>query len=1242
LPLFQELGYGRLATAKPHEIEDRRYSISHAWQNTPIHLVSFRAALDSRSESIVGARTTTPFSLVQEFLNRSEDQLWGIVTNGYRLCLLRDNASFTRQAFVEFDLQSMMQGEVYSDFSLLWLLLHQSRVEGERPELCWLEKWTQESRQRGARALDQLRDGVEEAITALGAGFLTHPANAELRDKLTSGALLKQDYFRQLLRIIYRFLFLFVAEDRDLLFSDQVPSKTRELYLRHYSMSRLRRMALRLGGTQHADLWQVVRLVFRSLGAAMGCPALGLPALGSFLWSEAATPDLNNVQIANRDMLQAVRALAFARQNTVRRPIDYKNIGTEELGSVYESLLEQHPDVHVPTGKFTLGTHAGSERKTSGSYYTPPSLVQCLLDSALEPVVAEACKKPNPEQAILDLKVCDPACGSGHFLIAAAHRIARRLAAVRTGEDEPAPAVLRHALRDVIGRCIYGVDINPMAVELCKFALWLEAVEPGKPLSFLEHHIQCGNSLIGATPALMVEGIPDAAFEPIEGDDKKYCSAFKKANKDEAKQMQLFAHDNRSWDQMGNLAVNLAHLASLPDDTVADIHAKERHYAELVRSATYKSGRQHADAWCAAFVWKKRKQSSSDARDGFDYPITNEVFRRMERNPDDAPTWIREEVKRLAAQYHFFHWHLAFPDVFQLPTAGRQWASCPRGWNGGFDVLLGNPPWERVKFSEKEWFAQRRSDIAAAPNAAARKGLIEALKAEDSTLYRQFRENLRQAEGESHLLRNSGLYPLCGCGDINLYAVFAECMREHLNPHGRVGCVLPTGVATDDTTKMFFQDVVDTKSLVSLFDFENREGIFPAVDSRMKFCLFSCGSPTNPAVLSAVFVFFARSVEDLKDANKRFSLSTEDIHLLNPKTRTCPIFRSTRDAEITKAIYHRLPHFAYTVSPVGWQPQFFKKMVDFGIHADLIAFAADRPSQEWVALYEAKCIWHFNHRFSTYEGVSSAERDAGQARAVAHSELLNPQCSIHPRCWIRARDFEQRMAGRPWSFKWFFSVRDVTNATNERTAIFVIRPFLPSNDKLPSVFVKGSAHECACLLSQCCSFPFDYVARQKVGGTNFGGYIIEQLPVLPPTHYSAPCRWANHLPTLEEWIRSRVLELTYTAWDLEAFAQDCGWNGPPFRWDEARRFLLRCELDAAFFHLYGLNRDDTAYIMDTFPIVRRKDEQKWGSYRTKEMILEMYDAMGEAMRTGKQYVTRLDPAPADPRCCHPDQREPIP
>ncbi|MBU6320906.1 MAG: N-6 DNA methylase, partial [Alphaproteobacteria bacterium] len=589
-----------------------------------------------------------------------------------------------------------------------------------------------------------------------------------------------------------------------------------------------------------------------------GAPALALPALGGFLFSAAATPVLNGCEIANQDLLAAIRALAFIDDGPTRRPVDYRNLRSEELGSVYEALLELHPEINLDARQFTLTSASGNERKTTGSYYTPDSLVQCLLDSALDPVVARAIERATPagqpasaaaiEAAILALKVVDPACGSGHFLIAAAGRLARHLATVRIGDGEPSPVALRQALRDVIAHCIYGVDINPMAVELCKVSLWLESLQPGRPLSFLDHRIRCGNSLIGATPALLSEGIPNDAFKPITGDDKAVCSEYRRLNRDEHRQQgNLFESEIK----LGRLATTVLELEALDDQTIEGVREQQRRWEEMVRSNDYKFTGLLADAWCAAFVWRKIVDRQHP------HPITQEIFRRLEQNPYSIiPSRHQEEIERLAQQYQFFHWHLAFPDVFRPAVNDQPLENPAAGWNGGFDVVLGNPPWERIKLQEKEWFAQRNPEIAIAQNAALRKRMIADLVESDPTLLQEFRDDLRVAEGESSFLRHSRRYPLCGKGDINTYSIFAELTRTIVSPSGQIGCIVQSGIATDDTTKEFFQDLITSRTLRYLYDFENRQGIFPGVHSSFKFCLLTIRGAATRDAGDAEFVFF--------------------------------------------------------------------------------------------------------------------------------------------------------------------------------------------------------------------------------------------------------------------------------------------------------------------------------------------------------------------------------------------------
>ncbi len=1242
LPLFAELGYGRLPTTKPIPAGGRDYAVSHLWQKTPAHLASFRVDLDRKTPGAVGASRSSPHSLVQELLNRSDDLLWGMASNGLVLRLLRDNASLSRQAYVEFDLAAMMDGELYSDFTLLWLLLHVSRVEAEKPEASVLEAWTKAAREEGLRALDTLRDGVEKALEVLGRGFLEEPANRALRERLAAGTLSAQDYYRQLLRLVYRLLFLLVAEDRDLLFAPGAPPLARERYLRYYGLSRLRSLAASRRGSRHGDLWAGLSLVMKKLGSDAGCPDLALPALGGFLFSDEAMPDLASASLSNSALLEAVRKVALTLRDGWLRPVDFRNLGAEELGSVYESLLELHPAIHEEgRGSFELRSAAGSERKTTGSYYTPTSLIECLLDSALDPVLDEAAKAADPEKALLALKVCDPACGSGHFLIAAAHRLARRLASVRTGEDEPDPSATRTALRDVIGRCLYGVDLNPMAAELCRVALWIESLEPGKPLSFLDHHVHVGNSLLGTTPALLAGGIPDEAFTPIEGDEKPACSAWKKRNKAERQQMGLAEAAPEPWEAVRHLAAERAGLDATPDASPDGVRAKEERWNRLLASDDYTRSRLLADAWCAAFVWRKTSDPNAPP------PVTEETFRRLAASPANVPEAVRHEIVRLREQYQFFHWHLAFPEVFRVSGKGEKPESEALGWSGGFDVVLGNPPWERVKLQEQEFFAARSPEIAGAPNAAARTRAIQALGKTNPTLLAAFREARREAEGASQLLRESGRFPLCGRGDVNTYTVFAEQNRALISPRGRVGCIVPSGIATDDTTKHFFQDLVGTRALVSLYDFQASPGLFGEIGhARFKFCLLTVAGASNPEVADPKFAFFLRSTEELSDSERRFRLSPEDVRLLNPNTGTCPIFRTRRDAEITKKIYRRIPVLIDEAKGEEGNPWRVSFQAMFHMSNDSCLFrtrpqleadgwklegnAFVRGADRYLPLYEAKMVHHFNHRFGDY-AMKEEDSESTALPEVPVERLQDPAHEPLARYWVPVAEVEARLAGR-WDRGWLLGWRDICRSTDERTVIAGTIPRVGVGNQFPLML--PSATEFLPLLpANLSALVLDFAARQKAGGTHLNFFIYNQLPVLAPTSYRRPAPWAPGA-VLSDWISERTLELTYTTHDLRGFAEDLGYTGPPFRWDEARRLRLRCELDAAFFHLYGIPRADVDYIMDTFPIVRRNDEQKYGDYRTKNLILEIYDELQHAIDTGHPFVSRLDPPPGDPGATH--------
>ena len=1219
LILFQELGYGRLLAAKAQEIGGNTYPVSHIWHHTPIHLVSFRQDIDRRSPGVAGVSRLSPHSLVQEFLNRSENHLWGVVSNGHRLRILRDNISLTRQAYVDFDLEALMEGEIYTDFVLLYLLLHQSSLEADKPEECRLEKWSREAQERGTRALDRLRDGVEQAITALGQGFLAHPENTALRGALQAGTLSPLGYYQQLLRMIYRFIFLFVAEDRGLIPLSDISADVRKRYA-FYAIARLRRLAGRRRGTRHGDLYAGLRVTFACL--EKGEPSLGIPALNGFLFSPETLPDLNGCKLANDALLSAIRGLCYTEENRLLRPVDYRNLGTEELGSVYESLLELHPELNAEAFTFALKNVAGSERKTTGSYYTHPSLIRCLLDSALEPLLDEAMKKPDPGEALLSLKVVDPACGSGHFLIAAAHRIAKDLAVVRTGEGEPPLEALREALRDVVSNCIYGVDINPLAVELCKVALWLESLDPRKPLGFLDHRIKCGNSIIGATPELLAKGIPDDAFKPIEGDDPAIASSIRRKNKEERKGQQdlfLIQEDRSDWREAASA---YATWASLPEDSVTQVSEKARQYDTLLDGRAIRHQHDLADLWTAAFFWPLTKES-------YDTVPTQDVFRRLRDGAYALDEKTARRVKALAEKHRFFHWHLEFPEVFMKQQ--------------GFDCDLGNPPWERIKLQEKEFFAQRDPEIANAPNAAARKRLIAKLPETNPILWKTFASAKRMAESESHFLRTSGRYPLSAVGDLNTYQIFAGLFRELPSEKGRAGVIVPTGIATDDTNKQFFADLTQKNALVSLYDFENREKLFPDVDSRMKFCLLTMGGPTA-ASEGTDFVFFLTNAAQLHESDRHFKLSAEDIVLLNPNTRTCPIFRSKRDAEITKAIYHRIPVLIDESKGDAGNPWGIKFATMFHMANDSHLFRTreqleadgwklsgnifEHDGVRYLPLYEAKMTQPYDHRAADVVISATAVVRQGQPDSLSDVEHRDPNRLPLPRYWVHEAEVKDRIG----SLKWQLGFTDVTSPTNERTMLPCFIPGVAVGHTLPLIL---SATSSSLIEIGACfaSFPFDYLGRQKMGGIHYTFFIVKQVP-LPKSDQA----------TRNE-ILQRVLELTYTANDMNPFAEDIWaelYPDPitrpllpePFIWDEERRFKIRYELDALYFHLYGINRNDADYILETFPIVKRKDIAQHGEYRTKNLILEIYDAMQSAKDTGQPYQTVLDPPPADPRVAH--------
>jgi len=943
LPLFAELGYGRLQRLPGAiMVDDKEYPVSHRHDEALIHLVGWNVALDRRTAGVVGAAKASPHSMVQELLNRTDDHLWAVVSNGRQLRVIRDNSSLTRAAYVEFDLETMFTDGVFADFATLWLLVHASRLEGDPQSGCWLETWANEVRQQGVRALDALGQGFVEAIEALGQGFLAHPANMPLRQRLRDGELTKQDYYRQLLRVVYRLVFLLVAEDRSLLHPPDASAPAKERYDRYYSLSRVRDLARGRRGTKHSDLWDQIVIVAKSLGPA-GEPTLGLPALNSGLWGANGTVDLDTARLANTYLLTAMRSIAYTRKDQALHRIDYRNLGTEELGSVYESLLELQPSLEPIAATFSLQHASGNERKTTGSYYTPTSLISTLLDASLDRLLDEAEMKPDPEQALLDLKVIDPACGSGHFLVAAAQRIARRLAAVRTGETDPAPSVVRRALREVIGRCVYGIDRNPMAVELCKVSLWLESVEPGKPLSFLDHHIVCGNGLLGATPRLLDRGVPDEAFVAIEGDDKPTAAARKKANANERSHRThgLLGLVFDSGALAAPISTEMAAIEALPSDTPSQVAELTARYQRLQESGELEKARLAADAWCAAFVAIKAPA----------YPaIRDATVRMLVENPDGVPAPVLTEIADLARQYGFLHWHLAFPQVLQVDLASATHTGC----TGGFDLITGNPPWDSMGTDQREFFAAFDPTIASMSNEE-QDQTIEILIA-DPAIEQLWSRHRRETFASTHFCKTSGVFTLfakgnLAKGDFNTYRLFVEQALRQTRPGGYVGQIVQSsllGGANATAIRKYLLNECDVDTILA-FDNTRRSWF----DVGLKF--FAAYTARVGGTTVTYQASFGILTEAGLTAAKRHVLRAEDVRLQSPETYAIPELADDEELAISRKMFQTFPRFGDEID--GLPMRSYSQEFNLTSKNALL-----NRSGSGVPAYEGKMIDAFDHR----------------------------------------------------------------------------------------------------------------------------------------------------------------------------------------------------------------------------------------------------------------------------------------
>jgi hypothetical protein len=1240
----------------------KTYAISNTADNLdelPVHIVNFydpahpdRNTLDAKSSG--GTSRMSPHATMQEYLNVTE-HVYGMATNGLYLRLIRDSGRLVKLTYLEFDLKRMLEEDRYSEFTVLYRLLHSSRFPRSRQEVdqCLLEAYYKESIETGNRIRNGLSSAVKESLLALGKGFLQQEDNTMLREQLLTGKMTPKDFYRQLLRLIYRFLFLMVTEERDLVYDpgkkDTDLLRKKRMYLQYYSIARLRRMSQQryLYEARYNDLWQGLVQTFQLFDEAAAGKKLGIMPLAGDLFNSHALPALEQSLINNALLLECVRNMnEFEDEKKNLVPINYRSLDVEELGSVYEGLLELHPVIEnldaTNPAHINFTFHEGTDRKTTGSYYTRPDLVNELIKSALIPVIEARLNehtgnKEAQAKALLKLKVCDAAAGSGHMLLAAARTIAWYLARVQTGEDNPAPSVYRTCLREAIQHCVYAVDMNPDAVELCKLALWLEGHNSGKPLSFLDHKIRNGNSLVGVTDlSVLTKGIPDEAFNAVTGDDKEVCKELKKANAafNKTKQSSLFDQGTTAIDTHA-FSDEYHELDDIRQDDVAAVTKAKQKFDHLRNDAQWYKEWRACNLWTAAFFYTYTEESKQAVP-------SSERLQKFLQNPAAAYGPMIGKADALQAEHKFFHWPLEFPDVWE---------------QGGFDVMLGNPPWERIKLQQQEYFATRDAEVATAANAAARTRLINTLPQRRPELYREYEAAMHTADATGKFLRESGRCILTAVGDINTYSIFAELTSSLVNKNGATGIIVPTGIATDDSNKAFFGAMVEANRLINLFDFENKEAIFPSVHRSYKFCLLTI-SGGDIGNKKARFGFFLTRVEHLLDKLRVFGLSKADFLRLNPNTKTCPIFRTSVDAELTTKMYRRASvlineqtdqnpwgvkfstmfHMSNDSSLFRTQEQLYSE--GFTLFGNIMK----KLDEKWLPLYEAKMMWHYDHRFGTYAGVDS--RTSTQTPTPTEDLYQNTKYQILPWYWVR-RDEVLKRGNETWQI----GFRDITNSTNERTAILSAIPFSAISNKLPIILFDKDVDKFL-LLANLSSLIFDFIPRQKIGGTSLNFFYVKQFACIPQDNYSQQ---------IKKIIKEKQIELTYTSWDIKAFADDIwkeastelkiaiqdqwevnkeatgghewappewcepdaeGCPLPPFKWDEDRRAVLKAELDAIYAHLYGLTTQELRYILDpqdvygpdfpgeTFRVLKEKEIRNYGEYRTRRLVLEAWERMG--------------------------------
>ena len=1213
--------------------------------------------LDTRDQSDA-AKAGTPHGQILRYLSAADSVAdgrirWGILTNG-RVWRLYDQLSRPRASgYFEADLAQLLRPGNEHDLRVFYLLFRRdSFTLKEGLTTTFLEQALAEGKR------------YEEQVAQDLSGVVFEKAFPRLVEALANatGATLPQ--VRQAALIfLYRLLFLLYAEDRNLLPVNE--SRYDDYGLRKRVRDDIARRMMDGDVFSSAATHYYDRLMTLFRLVDQGDSSIGLPPYNGGLFGSEAAPLLEQARLPDAAVAPILYDLSHAREHggSRRRFVNYRDMSVQQLGSIYERLLEREP-VRDGDGKILIRPNPYA-RKDSGSFFTPQELVDLIVDRTLKPLAEERLKafenkaaelkndrrpkpqrkgelrKLDPAEAVLNLKVLDPAMGSGHFLVTAVDFLSDYIADLIEyvpvvpewlDGDYVSPLVNRVATirreilqrakesnwvldeaqltdqaiirRMVLKRCIYGVDKNPLTVELAKVSLWLHSFTVGAPLSFLDHHLRCGDALIG--------------LRVLEATKELYRLS------------RLFASSAIAGAEAA--ADGMLLIEEMSDADVAEVRESARLFegidqttAELRRLLDFFCGLR----WLTAGLKKQE-------RTAFEAPLVEalgrhpaDAYRLLARGPDsinterptdESSSWtgfqtLWKEARSLADREGFLHWEVGFPGVW------RYWQNIRP--EGGFDAVIGNPPWDRIKLQEVEWFATRDSALALAPTAAARRTGIQRLREQGNPLADEFDTAKERADTLGQLVRGSSHYPLLGGGDINLYSLFVERAMSLIKPDGFVGLLTPSGIYADKTASRFFQSVSTSGRVDGLFDFENRRlgtnlpPFFPDVDSRFKFCALIFGGEKR-RFDETKCAFFLHDTKTVNDPERCFPLAPEDFTRVNPNTGTAPVFRTRRDADITRRIYERHPVLVdrsgvevRRVWPVKYRTMFHMTN-DSHLFRTAAQLDADgfypiqgnrwkRGKELFLPLYQGRMIHQFDHRANSVRLNPESTHNPYLSAEVTEAQHADPEFLPQTQYWVTARNVEEVL---PQSRSYALGFRDIARPTDVRTVIASIVPWAGYGNTVPLLVIAdtlATVFLTANLNATC----VDFVARQKAQGTHLNWYIVEQLPVIPATAYDR----CFGVTTARNLVRDHVLRLTYTANDMTPFARDLGHEGPPFIWDEEERRHLRARLDALYFHLYGLSREDASYVLDTFPIVRKQDEAAFGRYRTRALILAYMNAL---------------------------------